>query len=224
MSFLLFIFDLDDTLYCEHDYVRSGFLAVAEELSKGCNININKIHQLLIGEWKQNGRGRIFNNVSEQLGIEIDIPSLVQVYRRHVPQLTLYEDAQEFIDLLRVENKKMALITDGDSQMQWAKIKALDLEKWFDCIVVTGDLGKEHWKPSETPYRKVVDCLGVPFEECVYIGDNPNKDFITARKLGMGTIRIVREIGDHMETRLTPDYEADRIIYSLYDIVNDIRD
>ncbi|MEM5598042.1 hypothetical protein AAHB53_19930 [Niallia circulans] len=29
-----YIFDLDDTLYCEHDYVKSGFYSVASFLAK----------------------------------------------------------------------------------------------------------------------------------------------------------------------------------------------
>ncbi|MEM5598044.1 HAD hydrolase-like protein [Niallia circulans] len=55
-------------------------------------------------------------------------------------------------------------------------------------------------------------------KDCVYIGDNPNKDFVTAKKLGLHTIRIVREIGDHMQTKLDQGYEADKKIYSLMEI------
>ncbi len=42
------------------------------------------------------------------------------------------------------------------------------------------------------------------------------KDFIGARKLGMKTIRVLREEGMHIEKRMIAEYEADKEIYSLY--------
>ncbi len=99
------------------------------------------------------------------------------------------------------------------------KIKALELDRFVDCIVVTGDLGDEHWKPSETPYRKMVECLNLPFHECVYVGDNPHKDFVTTKRLGMKTVRIVREIGDHMQTKLSIAYEAEQTVCSLEELI-----
>ncbi|WP_378933718.1 HAD family hydrolase [Metabacillus herbersteinensis] len=219
MSYKGYIFDLDDTLYCEHDYVRSGFQAVAEVLAKHTTQSINEIHQLLIEEWKRNGRGRVFDAVCGKLKINSDISTLVNVYRNHKPLIRLYQDAERMIHHLIDQKKKIAIITDGHPIIQWAKIDALFLQKWFQCIVVTGDLGEEHWKPSATPYRKIVDCLGLDISDCVYIGDNPHKDFITAKKLGMGTIRIVRPVGDHMQVKLTKEFEADRTLSSLEEII-----
>lgn len=215
-----YIFDLDDTLYCEHDYVKSGFWVVANELANyRLDIDVSEIHQMLIDEWKRNGRGRVFDEVCRRLDIDMDISHLVRIYRGHAPNISLYDDAKKLIFYLKEKGKKLGIITDGNSTMQWAKVKALHLEKMFDYIIVTGDLGEEHWKPSETPYRKMVKYLHLDFADCVYIGDNPNKDFITARKLGMGTVRIVRDVGDHMQTRLSREYEADYLIYSLTELI-----
>ncbi|MBB6281991.1 HAD family hydrolase [Geobacillus subterraneus] len=220
-SFDGYIFDLDDTLYCEHDYVRSGFRAVANELAKQRpDIEANDIHQMLIDEWRRNGRGRVFDDVCKHLGIGADIVRLVHLYRSHRPDISLYDDAKEVLVHLRQTGKKLGIITDGDSTMQWAKIKALELEHVVDAIIVTGDLGREHWKPSETPYRKMAECLGLDFCDCVYIGDNPNKDFIAAKRLGMGTVRIVRDVGDHMRTKLGSEYEADVAIRSLTELID----
>ncbi|MGG3832544.1 HAD-IA family hydrolase [Geobacillus thermocatenulatus] len=219
-NFEAYIFDLDDTLYCEYDYVRSGFRAVANELAKQRpDIGIDGIHQMLIDEWRRNGRGRVFDDVCKQLGIDADIVRLVRLYRSHRPDISLYDDAKEVLAHLRQTGKKLGIITDGDSTMQWAKIKALELEHVVDAIIVTGDLGREHWKPSETPYRKMMEYLGLDFRDGVYIGDNPNKDFIAAKRLGMGTVRIVRDVGDHMRTKLGGEYEADMTIHSLTELI-----
>ncbi|ESU72908.1 haloacid dehalogenase [Geobacillus thermopakistaniensis] len=221
MSYKGYIFDLDDTLYCEHDYVRSGFWTVANELAnQRPDIGVSRIYQILIHEWQRNGRGRVFDHVCSRLGIDVSIPDLVRLYRKHQPVISLYDDAKEVLVYLKRKGKKLGLITDGNSVAQWAKIKALHLEPLFDCIIVTGDLGEEHWKPSETPYRKMAERLGLNFRDCVYIGDNPNKDFIAARRLGMGTVRIVRDVGDHMRTKLGVEYEADMTIRSLTELID----
>lgn len=214
-----YVFDLDDTLYCEHDYVRSGFWAVAHVLAELASSDVKYIYDMLVHEWKMNGRGKVFDTVCERLCIQANIPSLVCTYRYHKPSISLYQDAKKLLFHLRQLNKKIGIITDGHSMMQWMKIRALQLERLVDCIVVTGDLGDEHWKPSETPYRKMAECLHVSFHECMYIGDNPHKDFITAKKLGMKTVRIVREIGDHMQTKLSSSYEAEQTIFSLEELM-----
>lgn len=219
---LIPIFDLDDTLYCEHDYVRSGFKAVAEFIAdQKSTVNSVQIYEDFINAWLKDGRGSVFDIVCEKYDIEFDIARLVQVYREHVPLIQLYDDAKQIISFLKTKKIPMGLITDGDSTVQWRKIQSLHLKELLNVIIVTNDLGFENWKPSPIPYLKAVEELGVPIDQCVYIGDNPNKDFITARKLGMQTIRIVRSTGDHMKTKLTDVYEADKAIYTLTELFED---
>lgn len=220
MRDLIPIFDLDDTLYCEHDYVRSGFKAVAEFIAnQNSFVTSHLLYKDFIDIWLSQGRGQIFNIICDKYNIAINISLLVQVYREHKPELVLYDDAKEALTYFITRNIPMGLITDGDSTTQWRKVESLQLNKLFNFIIVTNDLGIEYWKPSAVPYKKVAEALNVPIEKCVYIGDNPNKDFITAKKLGMKTIRIVREIGDHMKTRLDNTYEADKEIYSLTELL-----
>lgn len=217
--FIGYIFDLDDTLYCEHNYVQSGFRAVAKNLALYCEKEPDIIYSMLFEEWKASGRGKVFDEVCRKLDVDLDISWLVQIYRHHTPNLCLYDDALKTILELKRRSKKLGIITDGNSAMQWNKIESLGIKDYFDFIIVTDDLGKEYWKPSETPFRKMAECLELPFEQCVYVGDNPHKDFVTAKKLGMGTVRIIRPIGDHMKTRLTKEYEADWNIYSLEELL-----
>ncbi|KEF40323.1 haloacid dehalogenase superfamily enzyme, subfamily IA [Schinkia azotoformans MEV2011] len=217
---LIPIFDLDDTLYCEHDYVRSGFKSVANFIaSKNHTTDAELIYKSFINVWLSHGRGKVFDIVCENLSIPFDIAKLVQVYREHQPKLELYDDAKEVLSYFNTKKIPMGLITDGNLTMQWRKIKSLKLDKLIDVIIVTDDLGFEYWKPNAAPYKKAAQELNVPIEKCVYIGDNPNKDFVTAKKLGMHTIRIVRPVGDHAKTRLNKTYEADKEMYSLIELL-----
>ncbi|MGN6385172.1 MAG: HAD family hydrolase, partial [Verrucomicrobiota bacterium] len=54
--------------------------------------------------------------------------------------------------------------------------------------------------------------------DCVYIADNPRKDFITARKLGWKTIRVRRDEGEHCRVSLERELEADVEVNDLFRI------
>lgn len=216
-----YIFDLDDTLYCEHEYVRSGFQAVASKLAEHSDKNKMVLYEALVHEWQRNGRGKIFDAVCNTFDIAIEIKDLIRVYREHEPSnIHLYKDAEKFLRYLEEQSIPRGIITDGDRYVQWRKIGSLGLDKRISCIVVSDELGKDCWKPSEVPYRKVMAHLRLNAQECMYIGDNPHKDFCSARKLGMSTVRIIRSVGDHMQTRLGKEMEADRVIYSLEELID----
>lgn len=220
MKYKAYIFDLDDTLYCEHDYVRSGFWAVAEHMVKKYpDVDVESFYDTLVEEWETNGRGRVFDQVCEQFELEVNIQELVEIYREHQPEIKLYDDARQCLDYLKKSEIPMGLITDGHQLAQRQKIKALGLEHWLNHVIVTDELGKDAWKPSPIPYLKAVELLQIDIKDCVYIGDNPYKDFITARKLGMATIRIIRPVGDHMQVKLNAEYEADHLIHSLLELL-----
>jgi putative hydrolase of the HAD superfamily len=211
-----FIFDLDDTLYCEHDYVRSGFRAVAEHLIQGYDgLDVPSLYKFMLDEWNRNGRGKIFDHLTEMFAIDVDPIKLVELYRMHIPHLTLYPDAERIITILEQREIPRGIITDGDRGVQRRKIEALRLTNRFPCVIVTDELGKDCWKPSPVPFLHAKEQLGGTADSYIYVGDNPHKDFITAKKMGYYTIRVIRETGDHMGTRMTRDYEAEQIIHSL---------
>lgn len=91
----------------------------------------------------------------------------------------------------------------------------MGIEVLVDKVIVTDDLGKEFWKPHKKSYINMMNYFKINKDECIYIGDNPNKDFIGAKEIGMMTVRIVREKGDHIKTHRAKEYEADLNIVTL---------
>ncbi|WP_418791007.1 HAD family hydrolase [Phosphitispora sp. TUW77] len=216
------IFDLDDTLYDERQFVVSGFKAVAQYLADSYGLHNEALLQRMQHLLCENGRGSIFDQVLLDYGLDTSMVStLVEVYRSHKPALQLYPDAGEILRSLKgnVPDIKqeviLGIITDGAAKVQWNKIKALGLEDVMDIIIVTDDYGIDCWKPSPVPYQRVMDKLGVSPESCIYIGDNPEKDFVTARKLGWYTARIWRPGGMCFEIKKGLTYEADYDITAL---------
>lgn len=212
------IFDLDDTLYDESEYVNQAFENTAACLARRLRNPGRKeeFHRRMLELAEQNGRGRVFDLLCEEIGARLPISELVQIYRSTVPTLTLYSDAEQLFRILEERQIKTGLITDGCRQVQHEKISALGLDRRLDSVIVTDDFGLS--KPDTAVYRKCLQALGCEPQEAAYVGDNPRKDFIGARALGMKTFRIVRERGMYMGVRAEPDQEAERRIASLAEL------
>ncbi|MGL5633628.1 MAG: HAD family hydrolase [Sarcina sp.] len=209
----IIIFDLDDTLYNEKTYVFSAFRNVSRYISEKYKLDEDEVFNDIKEIFYRDGRGRIFDLIIKKYDLKEEVKTLVEVYRDTVPEgMELYDDARKFIVKAKNEGHKLGIITDGMASVQWKKIRGLKLETMIDKIVVSDDLGRENWKPSIVPYREILNHFGEEGTNAVYIGDNPNKDFIGARKLGIETVRIVREEGDHMNTQVSKEYEADYTI------------
>ncbi len=190
------IFDLDDTLYDEIEYCKSGFAAVAEFLANTVSsmTETKRIFAAFREQFSTGNRTKTFNTALDELEIGYDdelILELIEVYRRHKPKITLPTDSR---DALCELSKKytLALLTDGFLPGQQLKVQALDIEKYFKSIVYTEQLGREFWKPSPVGFEKILQSLKAKPENTVYIADNEKKDFIAPNKLGFATIQILR--------------------------------
>ena len=170
-----FVFDLDDTLYSERQFQKSGIIYVCNQLQLS-----QKITEKLTNnptEWIQNIIS--FSNCKQS---EIE---LLNLYRNHLPTITLFKDAKTFLNRLRKKNIKMSLITDGRSISQKNKLKALGIEKYFVDIVISEEINSE--KPSEFNFKSIMK----DNENYIYIADNTHKDFITPNQLGWETICLL---------------------------------
>lgn len=91
------IFDMDDTLYNEIEFVFSGFKAVDDWLIK--NWNQKGFYKIAINIFLNGEKKFVFNQALDYLGIEYSssqIDEMVNVYRNHLPEITILE---EFIAL-----------------------------------------------------------------------------------------------------------------------------
>ena len=216
------IFDLDDTLISEKEYVRSGFRQVAINISKEYNLDIDKVYELLLDTFEEDSKN-VFNRVFDKLNISYeidDIKKLVEIYRGHKPEIKLYDDAKYILDTLYKKGVKLGIITDGYKITQRNKLEALNIENYFECIVVTDELGREFWKPHSRPYEIMKDKLNLDYDEMVYVGDNVSKDFVTANKLGMNTVFINRIDGVYSGIEMDDEYLANSEVFNLKELEN----
>lgn len=172
------IFDLDDTLYSEKEYIRSGYHAVAEWLGKA-----NAEEKL----WNYFLEGKMaIDEFLNEEGLSEKKTECLEIYRNHMPTIRLYEGVEETIKDLLSRGIKVGIITDGRIQGQENKISALGLDKWIEDIIITDALGGEQFrKPNDIAFRIMQCRWKIPFSNMIYVGDNLKKDFQAPRQLGM---------------------------------------
>ena len=214
------IFDLDDTLYDEMQFVKGGFEAVSSYTSKNANVNQNVVYQLLLDVLEKHGRGQTFDIALKKLGLYNKnlIPKLVKVYRTHKPRLSLYSEVRTVLSTLRKQGYKLGLITDGNVEVQRNKVEALKIKDFFDCIIFSDEYGIEKQKPNPFPYQKALKELKASARETIYVGDNPYKDFVSAKRLGIHTVRIMR--GQYKNVTLNKEFEAEYQIINLGELID----
>jgi putative hydrolase of the HAD superfamily len=192
------IFDLDDTLYDEIDFCRSGFRAAAPHIAALSDAySADAVFAVLWKCFVTGKHGSTFNVSLAQLGIPCDGPlihKLVEVYRTHLPTLTLPPESRAILEDLK-NRYTLGLLTDGFLPTQRLKVQALGIEHYFQAILYTEELGREFWKPSPRGFEKLLEQLRARPEETVYIADNETKDFIAPNRLGLLTIQVRRPSG-----------------------------
>jgi putative hydrolase of the HAD superfamily len=211
------LLDLDDTLYPERDFVRGGFRAAAALLAERIPRDADELFRLFLDHFQRGVRGSVFDAVLAELNVPRDatlIDELVRAYRLHEPQLTLFPEVDRLLKILW-PRYGLGILTDGPADVQRRKVKALDLQHRVEAIVYSDDFGREHWKPSPIPYLELLRRLHVEPSHAVYVGDNPKKDFVGARRLGLQTVRIRRPNTEHAHVEPQLGFEADHEITSL---------
>lgn len=213
----MIVLDLDDTLYPERDYARSGLRAAAHrarELEE-----LPDLEERMLALFDAGQRGTIFNRaLTETLGAAdpLLVEAMVAAYRAHEPEIALFEDAVWALDWAG-RSGPMALLTDGYHQTQMLKVVALGIVHRFHTIVYTDALGgRDWWKPNPAGFEHIEKATGG--SRLVYVADNPRKDFIAPNHLGWLTVRVLRPEGEYAGELAPEGGEPQRTIASLRDL------
>lgn len=215
MSRPLVVLDVDDTLYLERDYVRSGFAAVSTYVKQ--TYAVEGVFELAWEAFLSGKRGQIFDSIveaDERLCGPNTINELVRVYREHQPDIALLPDAERFIER-QAGAAHLAVVTDGPAESQRRKVAALGLSHWVSEVVITSERGAGWAKPAVRSFEYLQGLFDATPRECVYFGDNPTKDFAGAKLIGWQTVRVRRPGGLHFDAESQQD--VDRVVGGLDD-------
>jgi putative hydrolase of the HAD superfamily len=186
------VLDLDDTLYLERDYVRSGFRFVADLVGVD-NADADATFEFLWAGFVDGTRGSSFDALIAgfpEVGRTRTVDDLVSAYREHLPRIELFPGMRDLVDDLVARGISLAVISDGARVSQVTKATALRVGEFADPVVLTDVWGRAYWKPHPRAYEVVEKRLGLAPERLVYVGDNPAKDFVSPMVLGWSGIRL----------------------------------
>ncbi|WNO61809.1 HAD family hydrolase [Rheinheimera sp. MMS21-TC3] len=212
---MIYIFDLDDTLYNERQYVESGLHAVARFAAKRWLLDEDTSYQTMLQLLDSQGRGRIFDDLlaPHKLATKANIKACVSRYRLHQPEISM---PQEHHELLQKLPKPLYLVTDGNKIVQQKKVQALGIAHYFKRVFITHRFGIKHAKPSTYCFELIKKTEQCQWHDIVYIGDNPAKDFVNLNTLGANTVRVLT--GVHRNKQVLAEYDAKHQIQNLDDI------
>jgi putative hydrolase of the HAD superfamily len=213
-SLALVAFDLDDTLYPERAFVRSGFRVVSEYLQRESLTTRPLLAELEAG-FDSGVRDFAFDRALKIAGVVPEpalIRRLVEIYRSHClpegpvkPDIQLYPDAERALGRMRIRGVRLGLVTDGPLAAQQAKVDALGLGRLMDAMILTDEWGKRFWKPNPRAFREMADRLALDPRDCVYVADNPEKDFAGPETAGWRpSIRVLRPDGVYRNAKSAP--------------------
>ena len=216
------VFDLDDTLYKEIDYVKSGFNAVSNYISKLAKLDRKIVFDKILNNYYSGGNA--FLETKKELKLNVSIDKMISIYRSHKPSISLDEKTKNVLGILYNKNELKGIVSDGRLIQQQNKIYALGLDEYFRDIIISEEFGSE--KPSKENYSHFMNMEKDVDMKYYYVGDNLAKDFISPNKLGWTTICLkdngqnIHEQDFTLKKEYLPKYTIDNI-EDILEIINE---
>ena len=93
-------------------------------------------------------------------------------YKKNQQKLQMSNTTIGILELVKENDVKLGIITNGPSEHQWSKVKALGVERWIDKenIIVSGDYSIN--KPDVRIFEIMQEKLQLPIDSLYYIGDS----------------------------------------------------
>jgi putative hydrolase of the HAD superfamily len=183
--FKLVIFDLDNTLINEEDYLFEGYKNIANYLSKKYKINNSLIEFALVENFRLNGRTNLFNKIFDEFKIGIEELNVVlRILREFKPEnkIHLITELRIILERLKSLNISYVILTNGNPTQQKNKIAHIN---WGDLLPHVIYANEIEPKPSEASFKKYLLSLDKEFDKdnILMIGDS-NVDKLFAKNFG----------------------------------------
>jgi HAD superfamily hydrolase (TIGR01549 family) len=117
-------------------------------------------------------------------------PELVELWKAtRMQALTRYPETEMVLEHWRAR-VPLALVTNGASRLQHAKLAATDLRRFFDVVVVSEEVGVG--KPDPAPFQTALEALGLGADDVVMVGNDVDRDIAGARNADIRPVHVDR--------------------------------
>lgn len=184
------LFDLDQTLLDRHQSLLS-FLDWQWNEQKALQIISKNDFQSKFIELDDNGKvwkDKVYKQILHDCKTEsIEASYLLQDYLANFPRhAILFPEVINALTILKNNNIKLGIVTNGRENLQSAVIRSSGLEPYMDVVLISEAEGIE--KPDPKIFHSALIRLDLEPSRCVFVGDNPNADINGAHNVGMKTI------------------------------------
>ena len=217
------IFDLDNTLL---DFMKMKLVsikaAVNAMIDVGMEINRQEAIDEIFNIYDSKGyeHQEVFNEfIIKKIGninYKYLAAAIVEYKKAKEISLNLYPDVIPTLNKLLSMNLNLGIVSDAPSREAWMRLYTLDLHNFFDDVVTFNDTGV--YKPAKEPFIKISEKLNAKLEECMMVGDWPERDIKGAGQLGMKTA-----FAKYGSTEDIIDSGADYDLDSLSEIIDIIK-
>lgn len=134
-----FVFELDDVIYPEKDFLFQVYYLFASFLEYTELIDAKAVTDLMISTYIEGGKDKVFDAVKEKFGIDekyrINFQHLLLTVKLPL-KLLVYRNVLDMMQEIVVDRKKLFIVTNGNPAQQLNKIKQTEwngLEPYLTC-------------------------------------------------------------------------------------------
>jgi HAD superfamily hydrolase (TIGR01549 family) len=189
-NFLLFIFDLDNTIYNEEDYLFQAYSAICDRFAGIVQGHDKKsLFSLMMQIYRQEGRDNLFDKFLSRARIGGGyLEECLKILRTFSPekQIEMYPKSEKILRFLIEKEKKIYVLTNGNSGQQKNKIRNL-LWKGLDekiTFIMANDIEP---KPSPAGIEHILKIAGIAKDNTVFVGDSE----IDRKCAALGKVKFV---------------------------------
>ena len=187
------LFDLDNTLI---DFMgmkrKSVDAALVAMLAAGVKLKKREASKILYDMyWKlgieyQQIFQKFLKSVMGRVDYRILAAGIVAYRRTQADILSPYPDVVPTLKKLRKAGLTLAIVSDAKRLKAWLRLVELGLQDYFDVVVCFEDTS--NFKHTGLPFRKALRLLKLGADDCLMVGDWPERDIVGAKKLGIRTV------------------------------------
>lgn len=152
---------------------------------------------------------KVFKKLFDEKGVKVTKAQVLNVAASFrcfsTVYIKLYDGVTDLLETLKTKGKSIYLLSNAQRSFTANELKMLDLEKYFDGIVISSD--EECSKPDVNYYKILFDRYGLKKEESIMIGNDYLSDIGGAADFGIDSLYIHQSISPDIKGELRSNYK-----------------
>jgi phosphoglycolate phosphatase-like HAD superfamily hydrolase len=184
-KYKLIVFDLDNTLISEKEYLFKAYEDISYFIEKKCFIDRIKIENYLKNKFIKNGRSKLFDNMFNDFNInDVEMISILNILRTVEPRkkISLIENMKLILEILITNEIPYVIFTNGNVDQQKNKVANIQWEGLQTEVIYANEIKP---KPDAISFSTYLEKnkIKINKHEILMIGDS-NVDQLFAEKFG----------------------------------------